>query len=75
MHAHLMGKITGEVETALKQELSDPKIEVMQIGPAAEKGVRLACIMNMSNRANGRTGLGAGDGLQEPQGYCGARQG
>jgi aldehyde:ferredoxin oxidoreductase len=56
--SHLMGKITGEVEMALKQELGDPKIEVMQIGPAAEKGVRLACIMNMSNRANGRTGLG-----------------
>ena len=56
--SHLWGKITGEVEAMLKQELGDPKIEVMQVGPAAEKGVRFAAIMNMSNRAHGRTGMG-----------------
>jgi len=56
--SHLWGKITGEVEAMLKQELGDSKIEVMQVGPAAEKGVRFAAIMNMSNRANGRTGMG-----------------
>ncbi len=56
--SHLWGKITGEVEGMLKQELGDPKIEVMQVGPAAEKGVRFAAIMNMSNRAHGRTGMG-----------------
>src|SRR5512135_3902392 len=33
---HLMGKITGEVESILRQELGDEKIEVMQTGPAAE---------------------------------------
>src|SRR5512146_1755143 len=37
--AHLMGKVTGEVEAALKTELADDKIEVLQHGPAAEKGV------------------------------------
>jgi aldehyde:ferredoxin oxidoreductase len=31
----------------------------MQIGQAGEKKVRLAAIMNMHNRANGRTGVGA----------------
>jgi aldehyde:ferredoxin oxidoreductase len=31
----------------------------MQIGPAGEKAVRFACIINNSNRANGRTGMGA----------------
>jgi len=56
---HLWGKITGEVEATLKKELDDDQIEVAQIGPAAEKGVRFASIINMSNRANGRTGMGA----------------
>jgi aldehyde:ferredoxin oxidoreductase len=57
--SHLWGRITGEVEAILKQELGDEKIEVLQVGPAGEKGVRFAAIMNMSNRANGRTGMGA----------------
>jgi aldehyde:ferredoxin oxidoreductase len=57
--SHLWGKITGEAERAIRQELGDEKIEVAQIGPAGEKLVRFACIMNMSNRAHGRTGLGA----------------
>jgi aldehyde:ferredoxin oxidoreductase len=53
------GKITGEAETAIREELNDPKIEVAQIGPAGEKMVRFAAIINHSNRANGRTGMGA----------------
>ncbi|MCS7011728.1 MAG: aldehyde ferredoxin oxidoreductase, partial [Anaerolineales bacterium] len=56
--SHLMGKVTGEAEAILKQELGDDKIEVLQIGPAAEVGVRFSAIMSMSNRANGRTGMG-----------------
>ena len=57
--SHLWGKITGEVEDILKEELGDKNIEVAQIGPAGEALVRYACIINMSNRANGRTGMGA----------------
>ncbi len=57
--AHLWGKITGEAEASIKKELDDNKIEVLQIGPAGEKGVRFAGIFSMSNRANGRTGMGA----------------
>ncbi len=57
--SHLWGKITGEVEAAIQEELGDPKIEILQVGPAGERGVRFACIINMSNRANGRTGMGA----------------
>lgn len=56
---HLWGKLTGEVEDILRQELGDDKIEVLQTGPAGEKGVRFAALMNMANRANGRTGTGA----------------
>jgi aldehyde:ferredoxin oxidoreductase len=57
--SHLWGRITGDVETRIKEELGDDKIEVAQCGPAGEKLVRFACIINMSNRANGRTGMGA----------------
>jgi aldehyde:ferredoxin oxidoreductase len=56
---HLWGKVTGEVDQLLKQELGDPKIEIAQVGPAGENRVRFAAIMNMANRANGRTGMGA----------------
>ena len=56
--SHLSGKLTGEVEAILKQELGDKKIEILQYGPAAEKGVRYASILSMANRNNGRTGMG-----------------
>ena len=57
--AHLWGKVTGEVEAELKQELGDKKIHVLQCGPAGERLVRCACLLNYANRANGRTGMGA----------------
>ena len=57
--SHLWGKITGESEKIIKQELGDERIEVLQIGPAGENKVRFAGIFSMSNRANGRTGMGA----------------
>jgi aldehyde:ferredoxin oxidoreductase len=56
---HLWGKVTGEVDRLLKYEVGDPKAEVAQIGPAGENRVRFAAIINMANRANGRTGMGA----------------
>lgn len=56
--AHLMGKTTKTVDQELKLEVGDPKAQVAQIGPAAEKGVRFSSIMNMACRSNGRTGMG-----------------
>jgi aldehyde:ferredoxin oxidoreductase len=58
---HLWGKglTTGEAEKQIRTELGDDKIEVAQIGSSGEKQINLASIMNMSNRAWGRTGLGA----------------
>lgn len=56
---HLWGKTTDAVEDILRQELDDPKIEVLQTGIAGENGVRYAALISMSNRANGRTGMGA----------------
>jgi aldehyde:ferredoxin oxidoreductase len=55
---HLMGRTTGEVEEILKEELGDKKIEILQHGPAAEKGVIFSSLVSMANRNNGRTGMG-----------------
>lgn len=56
--AHLIGKKTGEVDEILKEELGDKKIEILQHGPAAEKGVIFSSLVSMANRNNGRTGMG-----------------
>src|SRR5512143_3677702 len=55
--AHLMGKKTGEVDDILHAEV-DKKAEILQHGPAAEKGVLFSSLVSMSNRHNGRTGMG-----------------
>jgi aldehyde:ferredoxin oxidoreductase len=57
---HLWGQNfpTGDVEKMIKEEVGEPQAEVVQAGPAAENGVLYSAIMNMSNRAFGRTGLG-----------------
>jgi aldehyde:ferredoxin oxidoreductase len=55
--AELWGQETEEVDRRLAA--AHGKVEVMQVGPAGEKRSRLAAIMNMHNRANGRTGMGA----------------
>jgi aldehyde:ferredoxin oxidoreductase len=55
----IWGKVTGESEDYIRRELGDNKVEIAQIGPAGEKLVRYACIINNCNRANGRTGNGA----------------
>lgn len=58
--AHLWGQefTTEEVEKMIKAEVGEPKAEVIQIGAAGERGVRYAAVMNMCNRAFGRTGMG-----------------
>lgn len=55
---HLWGKVTADVEDAIRAELGDDGIHVLQCGPAAEKGVRFGALISNSNRANGRTGMG-----------------
>jgi aldehyde:ferredoxin oxidoreductase len=56
---NIWGKITGEAESIIREELGDKNIEIAQIGPAGENLVKYACIINMCNRANGRNGMGA----------------
>lgn len=53
------GKITGEAQAIIREELGDPKVRIAQIGPAGENLVRYACITNELKHYNGRTGMGA----------------
>lgn len=56
--ASLWGLFTANVEDAVRGALGDDRIQVLQCGPAAEKGVRFGALINNANRANGRTGMG-----------------
>ena len=55
---HLWGKNTHETTDALLAE-TDAKAKVACIGPAGEKGVLFASIINDKHRAAGRSGVGA----------------
>jgi len=55
----IWGKDTGEAEKLIREELGDNRIRVAQCGPAGEKRVRYACVVNELKHANGRTGMGA----------------
>ena len=57
--AHLWGKITGDVEDILREEIGDPRVRVAQIGPAGENLVRFGNIANDLNEFAGRSGMGA----------------
>ncbi|HID17048.1 TPA: aldehyde ferredoxin oxidoreductase [Candidatus Bathyarchaeota archaeon] len=57
--SHLWGKTTWEVEEEVRKDLGDYEVRVAAIGPAGEKLVNYACIINDRYRAAGRTGLGA----------------
>jgi aldehyde:ferredoxin oxidoreductase len=54
----LLGQFTADVEDAIRAELNDNRIQVMQCGPAAERGVRFSALVNNANRVNGRGGMG-----------------
>ena len=57
--AHLWGKTTGQTTDAIMDELNDKSVRVSCIGPAGEKLVLFACIINEKARAAGRGGVGA----------------
>lgn len=56
---HLWGKTVWETEELLRTEVGVPDTVIASIGPAGEKLVRFACIMNDLHRAAGRSGVGA----------------
>jgi len=56
---HIWGKDVFDTDEMLKEEIGDETVKAIYIGPAGEKLVRLACIMDSLYRAAGRCGLGA----------------
>jgi aldehyde:ferredoxin oxidoreductase len=56
--AKLSGMMTADTQLFIKEELSDQNYRVACIGPAGERQVPIACIIN-ERRAAGRKGLGA----------------
>lgn len=55
----LWGLEVADAEKAIHEELGDKKIRTTIIGPAGEKLVRYACILNDISHVAGRTGMGA----------------
>ncbi|MBI2155142.1 MAG: aldehyde ferredoxin oxidoreductase family protein [Candidatus Rokubacteria bacterium] len=53
------GRLSGEVQDGLEQELGDKRIRVLQTGVAGERGVLFAAIVNQLKHFHGRCGLGA----------------
>ncbi|MGA8684556.1 MAG: aldehyde ferredoxin oxidoreductase N-terminal domain-containing protein, partial [Candidatus Sulfotelmatobacter sp.] len=56
---HLWGQDTHETQKLIQQELGDPEIKVVCIGPGGENLVRFACLISETGDAAGRTGMGA----------------
>jgi len=57
--SHLWGIGTKKATMKILEELGDTDIRVALIGPAGEKLVRFACVMNSFSASGGRTGMGA----------------
>jgi aldehyde:ferredoxin oxidoreductase len=57
--AHLWGKLADESQATIRQEVGEPRARTVQIGPAGEKLVRFAAVINDLKHAGGRTGMGA----------------
>lgn len=57
--AHLSGRGVWETEDRLREEVGVPGVKLASIGPAGEKRVRFAAILNDKHRAAGRSGVGA----------------
>lgn len=56
--AHLWGKTISETDQLLREELRDPWVQLIYIGPGAENLIRYGNIMSNLYRSAGRTGMG-----------------
>jgi len=56
---NIWGKFPVEVQKIIREELCEPLARIIQIGPAGEKRVRFASIINDVRYFYGRSGLGA----------------
>jgi len=57
--SRIWGQNVYDAQEMIREELRDPEVQVMVIGPAGEKLVRFANVMNGHKNAGGRTGMGA----------------
>ena len=57
--SHLWGLDNKETRARILEELGDPKARVASIGPAGERQIPFANVINELRHANGRTGMGA----------------
>jgi aldehyde:ferredoxin oxidoreductase len=57
--SHLWGKDTVDTQAMIQQELHDPEIKILCIGPAGERLVRFASIITEMAASASRTGTGA----------------
>ncbi|MFN3762661.1 MAG: aldehyde ferredoxin oxidoreductase family protein [Anaerolineae bacterium] len=57
--ADLWGLDSYATQERVREILAEPKARVLCIGPAGERGVKMAAVMNDHGRAAGRTGMGA----------------
>jgi aldehyde:ferredoxin oxidoreductase len=55
----IWGLESGPAQEKIREELGEMRARVALIGPAGEKLVRYACVVNELKHANGRTGMGA----------------
>ncbi|TFG64325.1 MAG: aldehyde ferredoxin oxidoreductase, partial [Spirochaetales bacterium] len=53
---HIWGKVTGDAQDTIREELADNRTRVALIGPSGEKTVSFACITNELKHFNGRNG-------------------
>lgn len=53
------GKLSGEAQDGIKEEMGDKRARVLQTGVSGEKMVRYASIVNELKHFHGRSGLGA----------------
>ena len=57
--SHIWGMDTYKTQDALQEELGDPEVELVCIGPASENLVAYGSIQTRMGNAAGRTGMGA----------------
>ncbi|MBU0763589.1 MAG: aldehyde ferredoxin oxidoreductase family protein [Bacteroidetes bacterium] len=57
--SHLWGLGTKKATLKMMDEIGETDVRIALIGPAGEKLVRFACIMNSFSASGGRTGMGA----------------
>ncbi|MGQ9921133.1 MAG: aldehyde ferredoxin oxidoreductase family protein, partial [Desulfobacca sp.] len=56
---HLWGQDTFTTQRLIQEELGDPEVKIVCIGPGGERLVRFACLISETGDAAGRTGMGA----------------